>query len=153
MQREKSAGAVIFHKGEYGVEQKIPRVRTEQSSVLYLLLKYPTGHWDFVKGHVEKGETEEEAAMREAKEETGLDIKIVDGFKQKIKYFFYHEKDLINKEVIFFLAQAKTKEVKLSFEHQGFKWLPYEQALKQLTYKNAKGILKQAGKFLNEKKG
>ena len=67
---------------------------------------------------------------------------------EKIQYYFKFEGELINKTVIFYLAKTQTKEVKLSFEHIGFEWLPYNKAIKQLTYKNAKEILKKANDFL-----
>lgn len=131
MQREKSAGAVIFHR----------------PSREFLILHYPGGHWDFVKGNVEKGEQEEDAAVREAKEETGLGIKIIPGFKEHIRYIYRHG-DLVSKEVVFFIAEAKEKDVDLSEEHQGFKWLPFDEALKQITYKNSQDVLKKAREFL-----
>ena len=132
---EKSAGAVIFRKDE--------------GKIFYLLLHYEAGHWDFPKGHIEKGEKLEETAKRETKEETGLqDIKFVDGFKEWIKYFFKSEKGNIFKIVTFFLVETNQKEIKLSFEHTGYQWLPLEEAQKQLTFKTAKQILKKANYFL-----
>lgn len=131
MLREKSCGAVIFHK----------------ESRKYLLLHYPSGHWDFVKGNVEKGESEEGTVLREAKEETGLEINIIPGFRERISYFYRHG-GLINKEVIFFLAEAESRSVKLSFEHQGFRWLPFEEAQKLATYENSRAVLKKAHEFL-----
>src|SRR3989344_6295885 len=130
MPSEKSVGAIIFLKDK---------------EVKYLLLHYESGHWDYVKGHVEKGESEEETLLREAKEEAGLmDLKIIDGFKEKIKYFFKANGKLISKEVVFYLAETKTEEIRLSLEHKAFKWLPYADAHKLVTYKNAKEILKKA---------
>jgi len=74
MPKETSAGAVIFRK--------------ENNEIYYLLLHYESGHWDFPKGNIEEGEKEEETVKREAAEETGVeDIKIVEGFKEWIKYF------------------------------------------------------------------
>ena len=61
-------------------------------------------------------------------------------------------KEWIFKTVTFYLAQTKTKEVKISFEHKGFKWLRYEEALKQLTFKKAKETLKKANDYLVSKK-
>ena len=147
MPREKSAGAVVFRK--------------KDNKIYYLLLHYEAGHWDFPKGHIEKGESEEETAKREVREETGIEaIKIIKGFKELTKYFFrdtYNLKkgqekpSLIFKTVVFYLAETKTKEVKISFEHIGYKWLPYEQSLEQLTFKKAKEILKKANQFLIKK--
>ena len=141
---EKSAGAVIFRK--------------EGGKIYYLLLHYPSNakapreYWDFPKGHIEKGENLEETAKREVEEETGLkDIKLIEGFKEWIKYFFKFKGKNIFKIVTFFLAETKTKEVKVSFEHIGFKWLPYEEAIEKLTFKNAKEILKKANEFISKK--
>lgn len=132
---EKSAGAVIFRKDE--------------GKIFYLLLHYEAGHWDFSKGHIEKGESLEDTALREVKEETGIeDAKFVEGFKERIKYFFKGDKGNIFKKVTFFLFETKQKEVKLSFEHIGYKWLSYKKVLSQLTFKNAKEILKKADIFL-----
>lgn len=139
---EKSAGAVIFKKNK---------------EVKYLLLHYPSNakapgdYWDFPKGHIEKGEKLEEAARREVKEETGLkDIQFKEGFKEWIKYFFKFKRENIFKIVTFYLAETKQKKVKISFEHIGYEWLPYEEALAKLKFKNAKNILKKANRFLVE---
>ena len=68
--QEHSAGAVIF--------------RNEPGKKLYLLLHYESGHWDFAKGHVEKGETIEQTIGRECEEETGIrDLEFIDGFSEK----------------------------------------------------------------------
>ncbi len=135
---EKSAGAVIFRK--------------EDGKIYYLLLHYTPGHWDFPKGHIEKGENIIQTVRRETEEETGIkDIKIISGFKEWIKYFFRAEGKNIFKIVTFFLAETKTKEVKISFEHTDFKWLPYKEALEQLNFKNAKEILKKANDFFSGK--
>ena len=74
MPLERSAGAVIF--------------REERGKSYYLLLHYQSGHWDFPKGHIDKGEKPVDTARRETAEETGLvDIKLIEGFKEIIKYF------------------------------------------------------------------
>ena len=134
MKQEKSAGAILFRK------EKEP---------IYLLLHYEEGHWDFPKGHIEKGETEQETVKREVEEETGIkDIEIIPNFKEKMQYYYKLKGELMNKTVIFYLAKTKTEKVKLSFEHIGFEWLPYTEAIEKLTYKNAKEILEKANKYL-----
>ena len=143
MPLEKSAGAVVF--------------RHQDKNIEYLLLHYPStakapkDYWDFPKGHVEKGEKEIDTARREIAEETGLtDINFVEGFKSLIRYFFRFKGENILKFVTFYLAEAKMGEVKVSDEHLGYKWLPYQEALQQLKFKNAKDVLKKANEFLTK---
>jgi bis(5'-nucleosidyl)-tetraphosphatase len=138
MPAETSAGIVVFF--------------SENKEIKYLLLHYSEGHWDFPKGHVEGIETLEQAALRETKEETGLEVPINEGFKEHISYFYKNRQGvIINKTVYFFVGQSATKEVKLSFEHIGYAWHSYENALKKLTYENAKEILRKANAFLVQK--
>ena len=115
----------------------------------YLLLHYDSGHWDFAKGHLESGETPEQAALRELKEETGIeDAEVLPGFVEKIKYFFKREGKTVAKEVIFFIARAKTDKVKLSFEHKDYVCLPFKEAVEKLTFNTAREVLRKADAFL-----
>jgi len=130
MIEERSAGAVLF--------------RETPSGKLYLLLNYPSGHWDFVKGNIEQGEVQRETVIREIKEETGInDVSFVDVFEDKVEYHYQRNGELVHKEVVFFLAKTNTSDVKISHEHLGFIWLGYDDAFKKLTYKNAKNVLKK----------
>ena len=132
---EISAGVILFRK--------------EEKHIKYLLLQYSANHWDFPKGHIEKGESLKQTALRELKEETGIsDVKIIDNFKEEISYFFKKEGKTISKKVVFFLAETKQSDAKLSSEHIDYKWLPYESAVKQATFKNAKQVLEKANKFI-----
>lgn len=134
---EKSCGILLF--------------RVKDGTILYLLLHYPSGHWDLPKGHVEKGESEHETAARELLEETGIaDINFIKGFREEISYEYKRAKKLSNKQVIFFLAKTELEDIKLSHEHKGFKWLPYGPAFNKLTFDNAKNLLKKAKKFLED---
>ena len=138
MKNERSAGAIVF-------------IKDKES--LYLLLQYQEKHWDFPKGNIEKGEKDLETVKREIEEETGIkDVEIISNFKEKIQYYFKFKGDLINKTVIFYLAKTNSKEVKLSFEHIGFEWLPFDKAIEKLTFKNSKEILKKANDFLKTHK-
>jgi 8-oxo-dGTP pyrophosphatase MutT (NUDIX family) len=138
MLNEKSCGAVIY--------AKTPEIK-------YLLLQYEAGHWDFVKGNIEEGETEKETTTRELREETSItDAYFVDGFREYITYFYKRQGSTVFKEVIFFLMESKTTSVTLSFEHIAFEWLTYEDAMKRLTFKNARDVLQKANEFIKNKK-
>jgi 8-oxo-dGTP pyrophosphatase MutT (NUDIX family) len=137
MKNERSSGFIVF--------------RQEYEKRLYLLLHYEAGHWDFVKGNVEDGEDEVETAKRELREEAGItDIKIVDKFREKIGYFYKRDGVLIRKEVIFFAGITNESEVKLSFEHIGYMWADYDEAMKVLTYKSAKNVLALAEEYIKK---
>lgn len=153
---EKSVGAVVFRKSD--------------GAVMYLLLHYlpsgrsgdnSSGHWDFSKGHMEKGETDEQTLKREVLEETGIsDLAIIPNFSAQIRYFYRageEEKQKrkktgksanVMKKVVYYLAETKTKNIKISSEHIGFEWLGYEDALARITYKNGKTVLRKADKHL-----
>jgi bis(5'-nucleosidyl)-tetraphosphatase len=136
MIHEKSCGAVVFFKGV---------------QVDFLLLQYEAGHWDFVKGNVEPNESEIETVFRELQEETGIAAtQTIDGFRERIQYFYRRQGETVQKEVIFYLIEADTEKVQLSFEHVGYSWLDYNNALEKLTFKNAKDVLKKAELFLQE---
>ncbi len=131
MKEERSAGTILFIE--------------ESSGILFLLLHYPSGHWDFVKGKIENGETLLQTVLREVKEETGIsDVQFVKGFEEKIEYNYKRSDRLVHKQVIFFLAKTNTKKIKLSYEHIDFVWLNFDEAMKKVTYKNALHILQKA---------
>ncbi len=136
MLEERSAGAVLF----YG----------NSSDREYLILHYPSGHWDFPKGNIEPDETIMQTARREVREETGIaEIDFRDGFEKKIEYYYRRDGQMVHKLVVFLLAGSKSRDVKISFEHEGYIWLHYPEAIMKLTFKNAKSILKDAEDFLN----
>ena len=135
MKEEVSAGIILFNE-----------IKHKE----FLLLNYPSKHWDFVKGKMEKDETPHETALRETKEETGIsDVEFIDGFKEEIEYYFYADNQEIHKKVIFFLGKTKTIDIILSHEHLDFIWLDFDNALEKITYKNAKNLLKKSSKFLD----
>ena len=105
----------------------------------------------FSSRQVEGEEEEKQTAQREIKEETGLDVKLVEGFRKTTNWFYRWEGQDIFKEAVYFLAETTQKEVKISHEHVGYLWLEYEATMKTLTYVNTKEILKAAHKFLKGK--
>ncbi|NIM25705.1 MAG: NUDIX domain-containing protein [Nitrososphaeria archaeon] len=137
MIEETSSGVVIFRK--------------ENDKILFLLLHYPSGHWDFVKGKMESGESPHETAIRETKEETGIeDVKFVDGYEEWIEYNFQYDGELVHKKVVFFLGETQTKEVKISHEHLSFTWMDYVTAMDKTTFDNAKTVLSKAYELLSK---
>lgn len=131
MLQEKSAGVVVFR-----------RVGAKEC---FLLLRYGFGHWGFSKGNIEEGETEKETAIREAEEETGLtELKFINDFREEIEYFYKKKGETVHKKVIYFLAETTKTDVKISYEHDEYKWLAFDEALKQLSFHNDKKTLKRA---------
>lgn len=115
---------------------------------MYLLLQNG-GRWDFPKGGVEKGESELQTVVREVEEETGLkDLKIIPGFRKVIEYFYRRERKNVHKQVVYLLAKTQDDKVKISFEHQGFGWFPFREALERASYNNSKVTLAEAEKFV-----
>jgi bis(5'-nucleosidyl)-tetraphosphatase len=132
---ERSAGAIVF--------------RRSQGSPRYLLLKYPAGHWDLPKGNIEKGEEPLQTMVREVREETGIvDLKVYPGYERKIEYFYRREGRKVHKTVVFFLAETSSEKVTISFEHQDSGWFTLEQALRTVTYPNARRLIKEAVSFV-----
>jgi 8-oxo-dGTP pyrophosphatase MutT (NUDIX family) len=135
---ERSAGVVTFRQMKDGRE--------------YLLLHYPGGHFDFPKGHMEADESERETALRELKEETGIEqVTWIEGYREMINYTYHRGENLMSKDVIFFLGRTRQKKITISFEHKGSMWLTYDEALEKLTFKSARELLQKAEKFLKKK--
>ena len=133
---ERSCGAVVF-KGEK--EKNILLIKNKRSA-----------HWGFPKGHIEQGETETDTAIRETKEETGLDIEIIDGFSCKSEYTIQGK---VEKAVVIFLARAVTTDVTTQEEEiDDYKWVDFETARKMLKFENDKNILNKAENFMRSKK-
>jgi len=138
---ERSAGFICFR-----------RRRGERDGVEYLLLDYGR-HWEYAKGHVDLGESDLDAALRELREETGItDVHVVEGFRHELVYFFRdRHKGLIRKTVVFFLAETSVTDadVLLSEEHVGFAFLPYDLAVKRVTFAGARQVLRAAHERLS----
>jgi bis(5'-nucleosidyl)-tetraphosphatase len=137
MKNETSAGIVVFFN--------------DDNENLFLLLQYNKkgeSYWGLPKGHVENNEDLIDTAIRETKEETGLDIKPMNGFMTTTNYKFRENEEIINKTAYFFLGESYTKNVNLSNEHVDFIWLNYDDAVNKLTYDNDKKVFVKVKKFL-----
>lgn len=140
--REISAGLVVYRQTDEGPK--------------FLLLYHGGRYWNFPKGKIEAEEKSLEAAIRETAEETGLqetDLRMKRKFKAHERYGFFRNKRRIFKIVIFYLAETKTRQIKLSKEHEGFGWFLYRDARNLLrSYKDSETVLRQAYAFLRRSK-
>ena len=124
MKREKSCGALVYRITQSG-----------QKELLFIKHRHGT-HWSFPKGHMEEGESEVQTALREVKEETGLDIE-------------YYPKPNVKKQVVYFLGHARNDHVVRQEEEIGeTRWIPLEQALAWVTFRNDKNLIRKAKKIL-----
>lgn len=132
---EKSCGAVIFRRHSGNVE--------------YLLIKNRKGNnWGFPKGHMEINESERQTAVREVREETGLNIQPLDGFRTISEY---HPKGRITKQVIFFVAEMPGENIVIQkSEIERFIWADYSLAVKTFRFNNDKKVLAQARNWITE---
>lgn len=129
MMFEKSCGAIVYRKSHGNTE--------------ILLIKHiNSGHWSFPKGHMEPGETEEQTALREIKEETGIDVLLDTTFRETVSYF--PRKDT-QKLVVYFVGKARNYEfTPQEDEIAQIRWVEIGRAAALLTYENDKTIVQKA---------
>lgn len=133
MNYEKSCGAIVYRKYHGNTE-------------ILLIKSIKSGHWSFPKGHMEEGETEEETANREIKEETGLDVLLDTGFRETVTY---SPKRNTKKTVVYFVGMATSHElVPQKDEIAEIKWLEIGQAPNVLSYDNDRLIVNKAKGFI-----
>lgn len=131
---ENSAGAIIY--------------TYINNEINYLVIKDFHGNYGFPKGHIENNETQIEAALREIKEEVGLEVSLDENFIQELNYVMPNGKD---KRSIYYLAEYKDQTpVKQLEEVDEILLLPYNEALNILTFDNMKEVLIKAHEYLNE---
>jgi tRNA nucleotidyltransferase (CCA-adding enzyme) len=127
---EKSAGFLIFRK--------------ENGVIRYLFLTNK-GRYDVPKGVKQPGESDLTAALRELKEETGIvSSRLIPGLKWSKHYFYTWGRDLVSKDVVYFLAETKDTKIRISDEHDGYSWLTKDEALARIRYKGLREILQDA---------
>lgn len=135
MKSEKSCGAVI--------------VKEKGRSRRYLLIHQIQGHWCFPKGHIRKGETEEQTAVREIQEETGLKVKITGKYRSTV---LYSPSDNRQKEVVYFLAVPEGGREKVQKkELLEMYWVSYAEAMGILTYDSDAAVLEKAQSWLEKR--
>ena len=136
MAYEKSCGSVLY------------RILFDELRVL-VIKQTRNGNWSFPKGHVENEETEFETAIREVREEVGLKITPIEGFREVIRY---NPRANVEKDVVYFVASGGSQRVRLQKEEvSDYKWVRPETAFKILSFQNDKEVLKKALEFLKQK--
>jgi len=130
---EKSCGAVVFSRTEDGIK--------------YVITEQLNGVVGFPKGHVEENETEEETALREVFEETGLDVRLIEGFRTEDSHPIPGTD--IQKYIVYFLAEYDGQTpVQQETEIGKISVVPFDEAMRLFNYESSKRILKEADDFL-----
>lgn len=130
---ETSCGAVIY--------------RISKGEIQFLLIKNKrSANWGFPKGHMERGESEKETAVREVLEETGINIRFLPDFRYKSEYSIQNR---IEKRVIIFLASTDDEHITIQQEEiDEYLWADFDNALSVLKFANDKYLLKKANDYL-----
>ena len=136
MIRERSCGAVVTLQTAQGRK--------------YLIVRQRAGHWGLPKGHMEPGETEEDTARREIREETGVTAELDTSFRYVISYTLPGGNE---KDVVFFAATCRKEKTSAQPEEIAeILWLSYEEAVKRVTYDNTRKVIEEAERhFLSSK--
>lgn len=130
---EKSCGAIIY------------RV-TPAGTIEYLILhQYRSGTWSVPKGHIAADETEQETARREIREETGLNVELIDGFRKEMTYTVSAK---ASKNVVIFLAEVNGELALGENEISEAIWAEKTAAIRRLGGRSIGRILESAEAFL-----
>lgn len=130
MEREKSCGVVVF---------------LNQEEIKVLLVHHRLGHWGIPKGHMESGESEKETAFREVFEETGIEVQLLDSFRETITY---SPKSGVLKDVVFFLGIPIQNNIVLQeTEVLEAYFIPLDEAINKISHEDERELLQKASLF------
>jgi len=125
----------------------------EQRTEIALILVGPHARWQLPKGTVNPNESNEEAALREVREETGIVTTLI-GPLDRIEYWFYAlvggQRTRLHKFVFFFLMRYFSGSVAdHDQEAEEARWVEINQALEMLAYESEKEIVRKARSIIN----
>jgi len=142
-------GEVILEERQFSAGGIV--VKGEKENLQILLIKDRFGHWTWPKGHIEKGETPGQAALREIREETGLrTLEIIKEIGRQEYWFTQDEKKIFKKVRIFLVKALENEELKIqTSEIQDARWYPPKDVLKTIEYEGSKDLLEKGINFLN----
>lgn len=116
------------------------------NEIYYLLIKDFHNNWGFAKGHIEKNETEKMAAIREIKEEVGIEAVIESDYKEELIYIMPNN---IEKRSIYYIGKYRNQNpIKQDSEIQEIKLVKYSDALSLLSFENMKTTFKKAHQYI-----
>jgi len=139
MKVEKSCGAVVFT--ELNGQRK------------YAIICSSEGFYGFPKGHMEANETEEQTALREIKEETNLDVTLLDNFRTTTQHTFVKNGEERLKKITYFIGHYDNQKfAKQEDEISDISLMDYEEAIGKIQFDDTKGVLKEAEEYLNKLK-
>ena len=135
MMYEKSCGFVVYRESG-GVRE-------------YLLVSALNGKYGFPKGHVERGETEHETAVRELKEETNLEVRAIDGFRREIEYSLPQKRGTIKRCVYFLGEYTEGELIRQEEEILDAVFVDFDRAMQMIPYANARAVLQEADAYID----
>ena len=136
MKMEKSCGAIVARQTDTGRE-------------ILLIRHVNGGHWAFPKGHVEENETEEQTALREILEETGLSVTLGTGFRTVVTY---SPKPGVMKDVVYFAAETNGGTTQMQIEEvSDMRWVNLNDTDTFITYENDRNIIAQYRSYIETK--
>lgn len=121
-------------------------VRRNGATPVFLVIRDSYSNWGFPKGHLEDGESAQDAALREVAEETGLGNLTLHGPVDTIDWYFRFRGRLIHKVCHFFLIETDLEATNPQREEgiTACRWEPFEQANELVSYENARAVLRRA---------
>ncbi len=136
MAKEKSCGAVVFTRTPDGLK--------------YVIIRSLSGFYGLPKGHVEAGESEEQTALREVREETGLAVRLLPGFRETDEYPLPGGGGA-TKEIVYFLGEYEAQTIRpLASELQDASLMSFDEAMSRLRFAGVRRVLTSANARLSK---